>query len=292
LKLVWLWIFLTSRPDIPIRHGFYQIPESEHQDFVLHNILPSIVNHDISIFLRYSLKLIASEHSLGASWLGEQVIERLVYNASGLFIWAATACWFIGKGKQFAIKRLDMILESSSTIAYAPEKHLDEIYLTVLWQLISLDFTAEEADMLYHTLRSLLGSVVVLFSMLSIQSLSKLTHTSQEEVHRTLEDCHSILDVPKEQTGPLHLHHPSFCDFLLNKDQSGDFWVDEKKAHKILAAHCIQLISKTLKKNICEMHAPGSQASQVRSSWIKKCLPLEVQYVCLYWVQHLQRSGS
>jgi hypothetical protein len=51
-------------------------------------------------------------------------------------------------------------------------------------------------------------------------------------------------------------------------------------------------MSQTLKKDICEMHTPGSQASQVKSSWIEKCLPAEVQYACLYWVQHLQRSGS
>jgi len=68
--------------------------------------------------------------------------------------------------------------------------------------------------------------------------------------------------------------------------------VDEKEAHQILAASCIQLMSQTLKKDICEMHTPGSQATQVESSWIKKCLPPEVQYVYLYWVQHLQKSGS
>lgn len=40
------------------------------------------------------------------------------------------------------------------------------------------------------------------------------------------------------------------------------------------------------------MYALGSKASQVESSWIEKCLPLEVQYACLYLVQHLQSSGS
>ena len=40
------------------------------------------------------------------------------------------------------------------------------------------------------------------------------------------------------------------------------------------------------------MHAPGSQTSQVENSWVEKCLPPEVQYACLYWVQHLQRGGS
>jgi hypothetical protein len=40
------------------------------------------------------------------------------------------------------------------------------------------------------------------------------------------------------------------------------------------------------------MHAPGSQANQVESSWLERCLPPKVQYACLYWVQHLQRSSS
>jgi len=40
------------------------------------------------------------------------------------------------------------------------------------------------------------------------------------------------------------------------------------------------------------MHAPSSHTSQVESSWVEKCLPPEVQYACLYWVQHLQRGGS
>lgn len=51
-------------------------------------------------------------------------------------------------------------------------------------------------------------------------------------------------------------------------------------------------MSETLKKDICEMQAPGSLATQVDSSYIEKYLPSEVQYACLYWVQHLQRSST
>ena len=46
---------------MPIRHGFYQISKTEHNDFVLHNILPLIIDHDISIFLEYNLRLIGEE---------------------------------------------------------------------------------------------------------------------------------------------------------------------------------------------------------------------------------------
>ena len=137
-----------------------------------------------------------------------------------------------------------------------------------------------------------LEALVMLLSPLSTSCISRVYSFSRTDVDLTFNDLQAILDIPNDLIGLLRLHHPSFRDFLLNKDRCGDFWVDEKEAHQILATSCIQLMSQTLKKDICEMHAPGSQASQVESSRIEKCLPPEVQYACLYWVQHLQRSGS
>ena len=142
--------------------------------------------------------------------------------------------------------------------------------------------------MLKYTLRS----IVVLLSPLSTSLLSRLLHLPREDIDRTFEDLYAILDIPEDLTRPLRLHHPLFRDFLLNKDRCGEFWVDEKEAHQNLAARCIQLMSQTLKKDVCELYAPGYQAAQIESSCIQKCLPPEVQYACLYWVQHLQRSGS
>ena len=66
LERVRLRVFLTSRPEIPIRHGLCQIPGEEHQDFMLHNISLSIIDHDIAIFLEYYLNLIGLERSLDA----------------------------------------------------------------------------------------------------------------------------------------------------------------------------------------------------------------------------------
>jgi hypothetical protein len=294
LETVRIRIFLTSRPEIPIRHGFYQIPAANHQDFILHNISSPLVNHDISIFLQDSLNLIARECSLSTGWPGEQAVKRLVCNASGLFIWAATACRFIREGKRFAAKRLDMILENSSTAIYAPEKHLNEIYLTVLRQSISPHYTAKEAEELRCTLKSLLGSIVILFSPLSAQSLSKLVNTSQEEVNQTLDDLHAIIEIPKDQTYPLRLHHPSFRDFLLNKERCSDsnFQVDEKQAHRALADCCIQLMSTSLRKNVCGQEGSGTLIADIESNQIEQCLPLEVRYACIYWAQHLQKSDA
>jgi hypothetical protein len=64
-------------------------------------------------------------------------------------------------------------------------------------------------------LRQILGSTAILFSPLSIYSLSKLLPVTKEEIDQTLEDLHSILDVPEDQNRPLRLHHPSFVTFSL-----------------------------------------------------------------------------
>ncbi|TVY12499.1 Vegetative incompatibility protein HET-E-1, partial [Lachnellula arida] len=292
LTTVQLRVFLTSRPEIPIRHSFTQMPDTKHQTFVLHNILSTIVNHDISLFLKHDLGIVGKKWTLGAQWPGEAVLTQLVQYAYGLFIWAATACRFIREGKRFAPKRLDIILKGSNSAIIAPEKHLDEIYLTVLKHSISSEFSEEEKEEVYDILKRTLGSIVVLLLPLSASSLSTLLQVGTDNIDQTFEDLHAILDIPKDPTNPLRLHHPSFRDFLLNKDRCRDFWVDEKEAHQTLATRCMQLMSQKLKKDVCELYAPGSQAGQVESSWIKKCLPPEVQYACLYWVQHLRRSGS
>jgi hypothetical protein len=48
LKKVKLRVLVTSRPEEPIRSGFCQIPNTEHCDFILHDIEPAIVDRDIS----------------------------------------------------------------------------------------------------------------------------------------------------------------------------------------------------------------------------------------------------
>jgi hypothetical protein len=266
----------------------------EHCDFVLHNIPPSIVDHDISIFLEYNLRLIGQEHWLGAGWPGENTIRCLVENASGLFIWAATACRFIheGRKRQMIENRLSSVLRRSCSVT-EPQKHLDEIYITVLRHSLPAAFSDTEKEELLGTLRHVLGSVVVLLSPLSTHSLGRLVNISFQNIDEILEDLHAILDIPKDQTRPLRLHHPSFRDFLLSPQRCSDvlFWVDEKKAHEALVNHCIRIMSEKLKRNICGLEDPGAEVVQVLpDNLISCCLPVELQYACRYWVDHLQRS--
>jgi hypothetical protein len=266
----------------------------KHQDFVLHNISPSIVDRDIRMFLEHDLRLIRQKSFPGLNWLGEDIIGCLVEAASGLFIWAATACRFIREGKRFAPRRLDTILKGSGSAVTAPEKHLNEIYITVLQHSISAEYMDEEKEELYSMLRQILGSIAILFSPLCVDSLRRLLHVTIEEINQTLDDLYSVLDIPENQALPLRLHHPSFRDFLLSKDRCEDlnFWVDEKQAHQTLADSCIRLMSTSLKRDICSLNNPCVLVDDVTSSRVARSLPLDVQYACFYWILHLQKSGA
>jgi hypothetical protein len=293
LKKVRLRVLITSRPEVPIRYGFCQIPDAERRNYILHDIEAAIIDRDISIFLDHELRTIGQERSFGAGWPGELVISHLAKKSSGLFIWAAIACRFIREGRRFVRTRLDMMLQSDVSIT-APEKHLNEIYLTVLKNSIHQDYTEREREDLYSTLREILGSIVILSSPISTDSLSTLLHLPKQDVDQTLEDLHAILDIPEDRSSLLRLHHPSFRDFLLDKDRCSElhFWVDERQAHRTLADNCIQLISNSLKQDVCGQKAPGTLVADVESSRIEQCLPPEVRYARLYWVQHLRKSDA
>ena len=131
-------------------------------------------------------------------------------------------------------------------------------------------------------LRSILGGIAILFSPLSSDPLSKLLHITKLRLGQALNNLHAILDIPKAQTQPIRLHHPSFHDFLLDKDKCGDFWVNEKEAHWTLVAKCIRLMSDSLKQDICSMGAPNTLVINMESSRVEQCLPPEAQYACLY----------
>ncbi len=293
LTKVRLRVLVTSRSEVPIRYGVCQIDITERRDFVLHDMDPAIVDDDISIFLRHEMRSIGQEWALGTGWPNEQAFKQLVLNASGLFIWAATACRFIREGREYAAERLSTMLAGSTSIL-APEHHLNNVYMKVLESTVHGGYLENEKKDKYLLLKQVLGALVLLDSPLSINSLSKLLCLPVKIIHRGLADLHAILDIPKEANAPLHLHHPSFRDFLLDKDRCSNlhFWVDERQVHQKLATSCIQLMSAFLRRDICGVDAPGTLITDVESSRVEQCLPREVQYACLYWANHFERSGA
>jgi hypothetical protein len=192
-----LRVLITSRPEVPIRYGFRQILHAEYYGFILHDIDAAIVDRDIFTFLLHEMRSIGQEWVLGTGWPDEQAFRKLVINASGLFIWAATAWRFIREGREYAGKRLLMMLEGSIS-ALGPEHHLNNIYTIVLKSTIHKEYLEAEKEDRYSVLKQVLGTIVLLFSPLSIDSLPGLLYLPKETIEGGLADLHAILDIPKD----------------------------------------------------------------------------------------------
>jgi hypothetical protein len=265
-----------------------------HQGFVLHHMPTEVSDRDIKVYLKHHLSTIATERCLEIWWPGEQILTTMVRYSQGLFIWAATACKFIQDGKRFAKKRLQTLLNPDVNTGSEPERHLDAIYTTVLRASVPETYSEEEQKEAYDYLKLILGSIVILFSALSVEALSSLLGLPSKDTSDTIAELHSILDIPEKHNHPLRLHHDSFRSFLLNGDRCKEraMLVNEQHAHSQLAKGCFEVMSSVLREDICGQGVPGVLVSDVSISHVQQCLPPEAQYACLYWVRHLISSGQ
>lgn len=307
LKTVRLRIFVTSRLETPIRLGFREMPGILHQDLILHEIPRATVDVDILTFFKYKFGVIRkkSDDDLPPNWPGQNSVDKLVSSSHGLFIYAATVCRFIEEGIQnFSADSLlrlvlpdEGVANTSSQVSKnintnkSPTKELDMVYTQVLEHSLK-NCPEEDKEQLAAISRQVVGAIVILFDPLSAIAIIKLLDKEKWIIKKRLNHLRSVLEVPDSEEYPIRLLHPSFRDFLLNDKRcsSQQFWVGEKKANGALANCCVQLMSRQLRKDICNLHALDALAMSVQGDKIKHHLPAELQYACLYWVQHLQRS--
>ncbi|RVD88963.1 uncharacterized protein DFL_003126 [Arthrobotrys flagrans] len=301
IKGIPIRFFITSRPDTPIQVEFRCMVEILHFDLALHEVSRVIVNHDISVFFRVRFGEISkNSESLPADWPGETKIDTLVQKADGLFIYAATVCCFIDTQLDLWPPQglLEVFLPQNeqgprTVPSSSPTKELDAIYMQILNHSIKGVGEGKDIKKLTKEFRQVVGSIVILSEPLSAAALGRLLNIDQEIVRLRLRHLHSVLNVPEDSQ--ICLLHPSFRDFLLDKERCHDplFWVDKKIAHRQLATCCLERLSCSstgLKRDICNLRQPGILAAEVNTSLVAQRLSPEIQYACQYWIQHLRLS--
>ena len=300
-----LRIFITSRPETPLRLGFRQMPIILHHDLVLDDISRKIVDRDILTFLKQQFGEIRDIfEEVSPDWPSEERLSLLVAKAEGLFIYAATVCRFLKGNDQWPPEDLLSIfiplcaegqskMDERSTPHQSPFSELDEIYGQILDQSLKRIGNPKDRAVIAGGLRRIVSTIAALLEPLSTISLSLLLGIQHTAVQRGLRHLRSVFNVPDDQGSPIRMLHPSFRDFLFDNQRCTDphIFVAENEAHKHLAESCIRLLSKTLMQDICDVKWPGTAASDVERSTVQRCLPAEVQYASTYWAQHVLSSG-
>ena len=289
IRSISLRIFVTSRPELPIRLGFRQMSDETYQDLILHEVKRETVERDVALFFEHELAQIGKQRRLDPPWPIEGSIETLVNMAVPLFIFAATVCRFLAEANRSPRARLRDIL------AYNAEdiSKQDLTYLPILNHVFRGQ-GENEKEKWSEEFREIVGPIVVLEAPLSVHSLAILLDLPREDIRCRLDSFHSVLSIPADERLPVRLLHLSFRDFLLDPQKRGNspFWIDESEAHRKMAIRCFLLMSSPngIRRNICELPRPGSPRSEIDRRLLDECLPAEVRYACRYWVSHLQQS--
>ena len=134
-----LRVFVTSRPETPIRLGFRDISRILYEDLALQNVSRSVVEADIHTFFEYELGKIRRNRDLPSGWPHGQKVKLLVQKANCLFIYAATACLYIGGAPRASPETRLSNLISGEVADTLSTRNLDEMYLQILRDSVAGD---------------------------------------------------------------------------------------------------------------------------------------------------------
>ncbi|RKK66079.1 hypothetical protein BFJ69_g15728, partial [Fusarium oxysporum] len=288
-----LRVFLTSRPELPIRLGFSEV-QGSYRDLVLHEIPMQIVEHDIVVFLNDEFKKIrhdfnmtvTDERKLPPHWPGHATVHRLAQTAVPLFIFAATICRFIGDRKCNSPP-----IQLRKVLDYESKGHVSQMDRTYGPVLRSLTTGVSEDDkkQIIKDFKMIVGSIIILVNPLSVWALSQLLEVNPEVVDNRLDTLHSVLSIPPTRKASVWLLHLSFRDYLMT--EKSEFQVDGRHTHQTLAKHCLRVMRGALRKNICGLSFPGMFRSTVDFGQLEKSMPSQLQYACMHWTYH-QTEGD
>lgn len=287
-------VLIISRPESHIQS---HLPMELVYSLALEKVSPCELGDqgrdDITLFMTNELNRITKDRKLESKWLPETKIGKLVEKADGLFLYAAITCRFLDVptiSDELREGRVEKILQGKP-VRHSPEEKIAEIYLKVL-TFASVDLSQEEKTETYNDLRKILGLIALVFEPVSITTLSIFLQVSKGSLSRKLEPLHSIVNVPEDGSSPLGFCHLSLRDYLLNKERSNpDFWIEEIAGHRSLFERCLQVMQEELHQDMCDLHLPGSLASEVSEAKVEQHISRHLQYSCLYWVDHLSKLG-
>lgn len=148
---------------------------------------------------------------------------KLAKGANGLFIYARMACQYLEESMD-----LEAALETIETI-----NGLDDLYSQIMGRAIPKRDTVS-----LRAVSSILQVILAAQRPLSISEMQRLLN-KDKVVQSVVERLASVLSSSAENK-PVEILHPTFQEYLTDKDRSGAYFIDVKEGHKSLVMGCLQ----------------------------------------------------
>ncbi|KAJ7091064.1 WD40-repeat-containing domain protein [Mycena epipterygia] len=283
-----LKFLVTSRRDPRI----VEIGKSLSTDTVyrLEDVPTTTVGKDINIYLCASLPL-----------LDPHQLRRLADQASGLFIYAATAVRFIIP--QHTVQhppplsvqntRLQVLLNSWPGRSHLTAEGLlvDHLYEDIVSRYI---LPLAEVDRMIPL--AVLHAVLCTEEPILVSDIPHLWDKMEQDIIMdVLEHLHSVLYI---SSGRVYSYHKSFVDFMLDPTRFRNHkfamtCCPTSEAQFRLAISCFHLMT-SLSFNMCGLPSSFLDDSEIKDlpGRVEKHISSALQYACRHWSTHLSRIPS
>ncbi|KAF6814538.1 hypothetical protein CMUS01_12625, partial [Colletotrichum musicola] len=208
-----------------------------------------------------------------------KVRQYLSSNADGTFLWVALVCQ--------ALKKIDRWRALERIKSFPPG--LDALYGRMMQQI-----GGEEDSKLCRQILALVVTTYRPPSLAESTTLIKECHDvaadDPEFLQHIISLCGSFLTIREDI---VYFVHQSAKDFLMNKAYAAfdQIFPDGiARQHHAIFSRSLEVLSKTLRRDIYELRNPGSSIEDISPPNPDPLGP--VKYSCMHWIDHLQQANS
>jgi NACHT domain len=265
-------VIMTSRQERVIKNTLASHPAVCSYDLDTNSMA---TKKDILTFLRHHLSEIPHDRQevhFESNWPDERMLTALSERAADLFVWASTAYLYIKEGYD-PPSRLDELIKQQSVRTFPePFAHLDRLYET------GLQAAGPWADPAFCSdCCNIFGVILCARLPLSCDAIDSLL-VSPRRSFQAVSRLGCFLR-GGDKTDAIRILHPSFHDYLSVRCRAEVWFIDLEHHNENLAVHCIELLKKRLRRNICGLTLPHPALTET--------LPEAVSYACRFWVEHV-----
>ncbi|KAM6491088.1 hypothetical protein JOM56_013327 [Amanita muscaria] len=224
----------VANTHFPLRFVISSRPEAHIEDFFAQFQYPTLqidlanidgAFRDIETYLTSEFARIAVEQELDHDvWPGQVIMDALVSQSSGQFIYASTVMKYVGAENESAVAQLNVILGLKPSTGESPFSELDALYIEILQQQSDQNF-----------LKDFLAVLVVRIALADMlpggnfhEDDVMLLGLDKKQLHRKLRGMRSLL-----KSKPfIDVYHKSFLDFLDDSSRSGVYHVSKHFANR------------------------------------------------------------
>ncbi|KAF8802253.1 hypothetical protein BYT27DRAFT_6773974 [Phlegmacium glaucopus] len=280
-----LRFLITSRPEPHIRDVFDSPSLCRISNrLMLHDDL--LARDDIEKYLQDGFADICRKSRFTVHfempWPGKDVIDILARHACGQFIYAATVLKFVAQKYAHPIKQLEVVLHPHPSRPKAFSE-LDFLYSQIL-------STHPDPD----TLVWVLSTILAFKSPQPAIVIEEILEMEEGEVLVVLQGLHSLLEVSysddrsqsSSSSPSIRILHASFCDYLLDRNRSGAFHIDETTLDAHLSTSIFSMTSNWIFKS--SKTTPNTKSNGFRDGPSYKPDLRTQRYISRYLATHLE----